>query len=81
MAKRFFSPIRIVDDTINGEPFVPGLTEVPILRNALAYTECAVRHIFTHGDHAVVVMDVVEGECRGEVHPLTIAASPWECGG
>jgi len=81
MASRFFSPTKIVGNTINGEPFVPGLTRVPILQNALAYVECAVRHIFTRGDHAVVVMEVVDAECRGDVRPLTVAASPWQYGG
>jgi flavin reductase (DIM6/NTAB) family NADH-FMN oxidoreductase RutF len=81
MAGRFFSPTKVVDHTINGEPFVPGLTGVPILQSAAAYFECAVRHIFTLGDHAIVVMEVVEAECRGEIQPLTVAASPWQYGG
>jgi flavin reductase (DIM6/NTAB) family NADH-FMN oxidoreductase RutF len=81
MASRFFSPTKVVDHTINGEPFVPGLTGAPILQSAAAYFECAVRHIFTLGDHAVVVMEVVEAECRGDVHPLTVTESPWEYGG
>lgn len=58
-----------------------GLTGAPILQSAAAFFECAVRHIFTLGDHAVVVMEVVEAECRGEVQPLTVAASPWQYGG
>jgi flavin reductase (DIM6/NTAB) family NADH-FMN oxidoreductase RutF len=81
LATRFFSPTTVVDDTINGEPFVLGLTRAPILTNALAYVECVVRHIFARGDHAVVVMEVVDAKCRGEIEPLTVAASPWEYGG
>jgi flavin reductase (DIM6/NTAB) family NADH-FMN oxidoreductase RutF len=81
MAQRFFSPTRVVDGTINGEPFVPGLTRAPILKNARAHVECEVVHIFNRGDHAVVVMLVVDAQCRGEVHPLTVAASPWKYGG
>jgi flavin reductase (DIM6/NTAB) family NADH-FMN oxidoreductase RutF len=81
MASRFFSPTMVVDHTINGEPFVLGLTGAPILQNAAAHFECAVRHVFTLGDHAVVVMEVVEAECRGELQPLTVAASPWTYGG
>jgi flavin reductase (DIM6/NTAB) family NADH-FMN oxidoreductase RutF len=81
LATRFFSPTRVVGDTINGEPFVPGVTSAPILKNARAYFECVVRNIFARGDHAVVVMEVVAAECRGEVRPLTVAASPWEYGG
>lgn len=81
MAQRFFSPTRVVDGTINGEPFSPGLTGAPILLNALAYFECVVRQIVRLGDHAVVIMEVVEAECRGDVSPLTVAASPWAYGG
>lgn len=81
MAQRFFSPTCVVDQTINGEPFSPGLTGAPILRNALAYFECFVRQIVTLGDHAVVIMEVVEAECRGDLSPLTVAASPWAYGG
>jgi flavin reductase (DIM6/NTAB) family NADH-FMN oxidoreductase RutF len=81
MAQRFFSPTKVDGATINGEPFVPGQTTAPILLNAKAYFEATVHHMFTLGDHAVVVMEVVEAACHGEVHPLTVAASPWEYGG
>lgn len=81
VATRFFSPTKVVDHTMNDEPFVPGLTGAPILRNAAAYFEGAVRHIFTLGDHAVVVLEVVEAACHSEVRPLTVAGSPWEYGG
>lgn len=37
VASRFFSPTKVVDHTINGEPFVPGLTGAPILQSAAAY--------------------------------------------
>jgi flavin reductase (DIM6/NTAB) family NADH-FMN oxidoreductase RutF len=81
MAQRFFSPTKVVGDEINGEPFVRGQTTAPVLRNAKAYFEAVVQHMFTLGDHAVVVMEVVEAECLGDVHPMTVAASPWEYGG
>ena len=81
MAQQFFSPTRVIDGTINGEPFTPGVTAAPILQNALAYLECAIRHIVTLGDHAVVIMQVIEAGCRGDVQPLTVAASPWAYGG
>jgi len=81
MAQRFFCPTRVVDGTINGEPFSPGVTNAPILKNARAHVECEVRHIFDRGDHAVVVMEVIEAQCHGEIHPLTVAESPWEYGG
>ena len=81
IAQRFFCPTCVVDDTINGEPFTPGLTRASILKNARAHVECEVRHIFDRGDHAVVVMEVIDAHCDGEIDPLTVAASPWEYGG
>lgn len=82
MARRFFSPTTALNGTINGEPFVPGVTRAPLLHNASAYFECVVRQIVeTQGDHAVVIMEVVEAQCRREIRPLTIAESPWEYGG
>lgn len=81
MAQRFFSRTTVVDGTINGEPFAPGLTHAPILKNALAYCECVVRQTCALGDHTVVVMEVVEAGCRGETFPLALAATPWHYGG
>lgn len=81
MAQRFFAPTEVADGTINGEPFVPGITEAPVLTNARAYFECAVRHTCALGDHTVVVMEVIEAVCRSETSALTVAASPWQYGG
>jgi len=47
-----------------------------------AHIECRVERIVeTDGDHAVVILQVVEADCREQVRPLTIADSPWEYGG
>jgi flavin reductase (DIM6/NTAB) family NADH-FMN oxidoreductase RutF len=81
MAQAFFAPTRVVGDTINGEPFRPGLTRAPILQNAFAYFECFVRQMVALGDHVVVIMEVVEAKCRRNLSPLTVAASPWTYGG
>jgi flavin reductase (DIM6/NTAB) family NADH-FMN oxidoreductase RutF len=81
IAQRFFSPTKVMDGTINGEAFTTGVTQVPILQNARAYFECVVRHIQTLGDHAVVIMEVIDAECRRDLSPLTVASSPWEYGG
>ena len=81
LAQRFFSPTKVIGRTINGEPFEPGLTNAPVLQNAAAYFEGIVRHLFALGDHAVVVLEVIEAACRGDLKPMTIAASPWEYGG
>lgn len=82
IARRFFSPTQPGCGTINGEPILEGKTAAPILRNLPAHVECRVDQIIdTEGDHAVVILRVVEAECREQVPPLTIAESPWEYGG
>jgi flavin reductase (DIM6/NTAB) family NADH-FMN oxidoreductase RutF len=82
IARRFFFPTHVVCGTINGEAFMEGRTAAPVLPNLPAYVECQVERIVeTDGDHAVVILRVVEAECRERVRPLTIAESPWEYGG
>lgn len=82
IARRFFFPTRANCTTINGEPFMKGKTAAPILANLPAHIECQVERIVdTDGDHAVVILRVVEAECREQVRPLTIAETPWQYGG
>jgi hypothetical protein len=33
------------------------------------------------GDHSLVVLEVLDATCREQVHPMTIAESPWKYGG
>jgi flavin reductase (DIM6/NTAB) family NADH-FMN oxidoreductase RutF len=82
MARRFFAPTQAGNGGLNGEPVREGITSAPVLANAPAYMECRVRRILDDlGDHALIVLEVVEAACRQQVEPLTIAASPWEYGG
>jgi flavin reductase (DIM6/NTAB) family NADH-FMN oxidoreductase RutF len=82
LARRFFAPTSAAAGAINGEPVDPGLTSVPVLKRAPAYVECRVRRIVEDlGDHALVILEVVEAECRDEAQPLTLADTPWEYGG
>jgi len=82
IAKRFFFPTDADGETINGEPFVEGRTAAPILANLPAHVECELERVIdTGGDHAVVILRVVEAECGSDVRPLTIAATPWQYGG
>src|SRR6267143_6641028 len=82
IAHRFFFPTHSEHGTINGEPFAEGRTAAPVLSNLPAHIECQVERIVdTEGDHAVVILRVVEAECREPVRPLTIAETPWQYGG
>jgi flavin reductase (DIM6/NTAB) family NADH-FMN oxidoreductase RutF len=82
IAQRFFSPTDAGAETINGHPYYSGKTSAPILRDLGAYVECRVRRILDdEGDHALVILEVLEAECRAPLQPLTIQESPWEYGG
>lgn len=82
IAHRFFFPTAVGSGTINGEPVVEGTTTAPVLTNLPAHLECQVERIVdTDGDHAVVILRVVEAECREPVQPLTMAETPWQYGG
>lgn len=82
VARKFFMTTQASSGVINGEPFIDGKTCAPILQNLPAYIECSVRQIIDNeGDHAIVILEVVEAECRRQVYPLTIVDTPWEYGG
>ena len=82
IARAFFYPTRADCGTINGEPFAQGRTSAPVLANLPAYVECRVERILdADGDHAMVILGVVEAECGKQVRPLTVADAPWEYGG
>ncbi|HTM50349.1 MAG TPA: flavin reductase family protein [Bryobacteraceae bacterium] len=82
VAQKFFTPTKVENGCMNVEPFRLGRTSAPILENAPAYVECRVRRIYEEvGDHAIVILEVIEAECLHSVRPLTIAESPWEYGG
>lgn len=81
-AQKFFTPTIVRDGKMNGQSFVEGKTTVPVLTDAPAYVECKVlRFVDGIGDHALVVMEVVEAECRERVAPMRIDQSPWQYGG
>lgn len=81
-ARRFLMFPDVSNGMINGDPYVLGKTNVPILAHTPAYVECRVSHILeTGGDHAVVLLEVLDAKVREEVVPLLVADSPWEYGG
>lgn len=82
IAAKFFAPTREREGRINGEPFADGVTGAPILGRVASWVECRIVQIIeSGGDHAVVLMEVVDAQCRAPIEPLTIQASPWEYGG
>jgi hypothetical protein len=44
--------------------------------------ECKALEILErHGDHAIVVLEVLNAVLRRDVEPLTVSGSPWQYGG
>jgi flavin reductase (DIM6/NTAB) family NADH-FMN oxidoreductase RutF len=56
-------------DRFDGVAWQPGETNVPLIADALAYFECAVRHVVEAGDHAIFVAQV-ERAVHREGKPL-----------
>jgi flavin reductase (DIM6/NTAB) family NADH-FMN oxidoreductase RutF len=82
LAQKFFAATEEGGGTLNGEPYSEGTTGAPILQNLGAYLECeALQIIEEPGDHAVVILQVVDAVLRRDIEPLTVPASPWQYGG
>jgi len=74
IAWRFRFPAASACDALAGEPFSDGITTAPILASLPAYLECELdRIVDTGGDHAVVILRVVDAACGRGVRPLMMA--------
>jgi flavin reductase (DIM6/NTAB) family NADH-FMN oxidoreductase RutF len=60
VAYNFFKSVEREGQTIGGERYRVGVTGAPILEATPAFVECRVVHMFDHGDHSIVVGEVVE---------------------
>ncbi len=82
IARKFLAATKREGTLLNGEQFAEGKTSSPILAAAPAYMECTVRQIIdSGGDHALVVLEVVETGYRRDSRPLLIADTKWHYGG
>lgn len=82
LAQKFFSPTKESDGLLNGEPFAEGRTFAPVLKNLSAYLECKLVDVCEdYGDHAIVILEVIEAANRATVVPLVVNDSPWKYGG
>jgi flavin reductase (DIM6/NTAB) family NADH-FMN oxidoreductase RutF len=82
LAQKFFSATKESNGFLNGEPFIEGKTFAPVLKNLGAYLECKVVDTCQdYGDHAIVILEVVEAGNQGTVKPLVVNDSPWKYGG
>ena len=62
LVRKFTKPVEVDDEgrTLNGFPFHDGLSGVPILDQAVAYVDCAVRHAHEVGDHILFIGEVID---------------------
>ncbi len=81
VAQDFFKPSVLEGNKINGHEFERGLHGGPILREVPASFECRVTDIMEHGDHAVVVGEVIEATVRRDETPLFMRETGWFYGG
>jgi flavin reductase (DIM6/NTAB) family NADH-FMN oxidoreductase RutF len=82
IAQKFFSATKRVGSSLNGEPYTENKTSAPILQNLPAYLECQVVDIReNYGDHAIIILEVIDAQLRKPVKPLIVADSPWRYGG
>ena len=82
IAQKFFAATEESQGLLNGEPYFEGTNGSPVLENLGAYVECkALEILSTPGDHAIVVLEVLDAVLRKDVEPLTVTGSPWQYGG
>jgi flavin reductase (DIM6/NTAB) family NADH-FMN oxidoreductase RutF len=82
VAEHFVKPAAVVGEKLQTVPHRSGKTGAPILDDAIAYVECQVREIANeHGDHAIVIGEVVEAGVPKDEPALTLLDTGWHYGG
>ena len=81
IAKKFFKHPHVDGNAINGLSFRTGSTGAPILLDTPAFIECKVRDIIRHGDHHVVIAEVLDAGINHDSEPLTLRETGWSYGG
>ena len=82
VAEHFVKPAAVVGEKLNEVRHRAGKTGAPILEEAIAYVECEVREIANeHGDHAIVIGEVVEAGVPKDEPALTLMDTGWHYGG
>ena len=82
VAEHFVKPATKPGEKLQSVAHRPGKTGAPILEDVIAYFECRVREIANeHGDHAVVIGEVVEAGVPRDEPALTLMDTGWHYGG
>ena len=73
IVRKFVKPVEVSADggELSGFPFVERVTGAPILAQALAWVDCALRHELDVGGHTLFVGEVVDaGFAKDESTPV-----------
>jgi flavin reductase (DIM6/NTAB) family NADH-FMN oxidoreductase RutF len=82
VAEHFVKPASVMGEKLKDVRHRPGKTGAPILEDAIAYVECEVREIANeHGDHALIIGEVVEAGVPKDEPALTLLDTGWHYGG
>jgi flavin reductase (DIM6/NTAB) family NADH-FMN oxidoreductase RutF len=82
IAEHFVKPAAVVGEKLKEVKHRPGVTGAPLLDEAIAFFECRVCEIANeHGDHALVIGEVVEAGVRRDEPALTLSDTGWHYGG
>lgn len=81
VALHFLKPWRDMGAKLEGIGLRSSPSGVPLLDNALAYVECRVVECSEHGDHALFIGEIVDGQVLRSGEPLIMSDTPWHYGG
>ncbi len=82
IAEHFVKPATTPGEKLSTIRHRTGKTGAPILEDAIAYVECEVREIANeHGDHAIIIGEVVEAGVHKDEPALTLMDTGWHYGG
>lgn len=82
LAEHFVKPATVLGEKLKTVAHRPGKTGAPILEDAIAHFECEVREIANaHGDHALIIGEVVEAGVARDEPALTLMDTGWHYGG
>jgi flavin reductase (DIM6/NTAB) family NADH-FMN oxidoreductase RutF len=82
IAEAFFKPPRAENGKFGIHGFSPAPeTGSPVLDAALGWLDCKRIHTFEHGDHSIMVGEVLEASVLKPGEPLVLGDTAWKYGG
>ena len=81
MIKFFFKPAHKVEKLKEYKSNPSKISGCPIFEEVLAYLDCKIVHKFIHGDHTVIVGEIVDAEVFREGKSLLISDTKWSYSG